>query len=251
MKKIILIGSEGILGSYYKKKLLASSKLLVTADIKIKKNKLSKKLIELKLDVEKDLEIRDFFFKIKKNYGSFDVLIYNAALTTEGIMKNFKKANNNENFETKIWDKTLNINLRGNFLCCKYFIKYHLKSSKFQKIINVGSIYGSNSPHHEIYKNEDFFSSLAYSAGKSGIIGMTKWLATKFANKKTTCNMISPAGVENNQKVRWKKKYLKLIPANKMANQQDIFGALEFLISDRSNYVNGQNLHVDGGFSAW
>ncbi len=251
MKKIILIGSEGILGKYYQKKLSSKSNILISADIAIKENNNLKNTFRYNLNLEKEQEIKDFFFKIKKRHGLFDILINNAALTTEGVQKIKKKKINKENYDTFIWDKTLNVNLRGTFLACKYFFNYHHNKNKLQKIINVGSIYGSNSPHHDIYKGENFFSSLAYTTSKSGLIGMTKWLANKYAKENTTCNMISPAGVSNKQNTRWKKKYLNLIPLGKMAEPKDIFGAINFLINENSNYITGQNLHVDGGFSSW
>ena len=115
----------------------------------------------------------------------------------------------------------------------------------------MGSIYGSLSPHHEIYKNQKFYSSISYSASKSGIIGLTKWLATSLAKHNTTCNMITSGGVFNKQNKRFVNKYSKLLPLNKMAKESDIFGLLKFLISEDSNYITGQNIFVDGGFSIW
>lgn len=120
-----------------------------------------------------------------------------------------------------------------------------------QKIINTGSIYGSLSPHHEIYNNQNFFTSLAYTASKSGLIGLTKWIATKYAKDKTTCNMLSPSGVINNQNKAFLNDYSKLLPIGRMAKKNEIYGLLEFLISEESNYINGQNILIDGGFSAW
>ena len=251
MKKIILIGSEGVLGKFYQKKLSTKNNLLVSADIKKSSKKNSKKSLKFNLDLEQESEIENLFIILKKKFGSFDVLINNAALTTEGTKKINNKKVNKKNYNTFIWDKTININLRGSFLSTKYFLKYHHNKKNVQKIINIGSIYGSNSPHHDIYKNESFFSSLAYTTSKSGLIGMTKWLATKYAKEKTYCNMISPAGVKNKQNKKWQKKYLKLIPIGKMADPSNIFGALEYLLSNNSNYMTGQNLHVDGGFSSW
>lgn len=251
MKKIILIGSEGILGKYYQKKLSGKSNILISADITIKEGKNFKNISKYKLNIENEQEIKEFFLKIKKKHGFFDVLINNAALTTEGIQKISNKKINKENYDTFIWDKTLKVNLRGSFLACKYFLNFHHKKTKLQKVINIGSIYGSNSPHHDIYKGENFFSSLAYTTSKSGLIGMTKWLAIKYAKEKTTFNMISPAGVSNKQNTIWKKKYLNLIPSGQMAEPKDIFGAIDFLINENSNYITGQNLHVDGGFSSW
>lgn len=251
MKRILLIGSEGILGKYFSKSLQNSDTQLFVADIKINKKKSTKKFISFNLNIESENEIKDLFLFIKKKYGKIDVLVNNAALTTEGVKNIFKKKFKEENFDTDIWNKTININLRGTFLSCKYFFNFHHDKKKLQKIINIGSIYGSFSPHHEIYKNEDFFSSISYTASKSGIIGLTKWLATKYIKENTSCNMISPAGVFNKQPKSFIKKYLKLMPSNSMANEKDIFEILNLIISSKTNYLNGENIHVDSGFSSW
>ena len=252
MKKIILIGSEGVLGKHYSKELLKISKKLVVADIKIKKTFNKKnRFIGKKLDIENEEEIEFFFKNLLKTQGKFDILINNAALTTEGVQKIVKKKYIREDFDTRIWDKTNAINLRGTFLACKHFLKYHNDKKINQKIVNIGSIYGSVGPHHEIYKNQNFFTSLAYAASKSGIIGLTKWLATSLAEQNTTCNMITPSGVFNKQNKKFLSSYRKLLPFKRMANQSEIYGLLKFLVSKESDYVTGQNLFVDGGFTSW
>ena len=252
MKKIILIGSEGVLGKHYSKELLKISKKLVVADIKIKKTFNKKnRFIGKKLDIENERQIEFFFKNLLKTQGKFDILINNAALTTEGVQKIVKKKYIREDFDTRIWDKTNAINLRGTFLACKHFLKYHNDKKINQKIVNIGSIYGSVGPHHEIYKNQNFFTSLAYAASKSGIIGLTKWLATSLAEQNTTCNMITPSGVFNKQNKKFLSSYRKLLPFKRMANQSEIYGLLKFLVSKESDYVTGQNLFVDGGFTSW
>tara|TARA_B100000963_G_scaffold109962_1_gene95714 strand:+ start:1149 stop:1904 length:756 start_codon:yes stop_codon:yes gene_type:complete len=251
MKKIVLIGCNGILGKYFFRKLKKKSKILVAADIDVKKNIKSKKFYKSKLNVENEEEVKLFFEEILKKFGKFDVLINNAALTSERIKKISKSKNIKENFDKEIWDKTNNVNLGGTFLAIKYFIKLHGDKKINQKIINMGSIYGSFSPHHSIYTNQKFYSSLSYSASKSGIIGLTKWLAASLANKNTTCNMITPGGVFNKQNKKFTSEYSKLLPINKMARESDVYGLLKFLISNDSNYITGQNIFVDGGFSIW
>ena len=251
MKKIILIGSEGALGKFYTKNLIKFNKKLVIADIKIKKDSKKGKLIKQKLNIENEEEVQNFFKKISQLYGKFDILINNAGLTNDGIQTIKKKHYSKEDFDSKIWDKTNNINLKGTFLACKYFLKYHNEKKINQKIINTGSIYGSLSPHHEIYKNQIFFTSLAYTASKSGLIGLTKWIAAKYAKDKLTCNMLSPSGVFNNQNKLFLKEYTKLLPIGRMATKSEIYGLLKFLISEESNYINGQDILIDGGFSSW
>ena len=162
-----------------------------------------------------------------------------------------KKLNKKDYFLTKVWDDTINTNLKGPFLTCKYFLKYHHNRTKDQRVINIGTIYGLNSPHHEIYQNQKFFSSLSYSSSKAGLLGMTRWLATKYAKEKTLFNMVSPAGVYNNHNKKFLREYTKMIPQKKMASEKQIFSAIEFLISENADYVLGQNIYVDGGFSAW
>ena len=178
-------------------------------------------------------------------------MINNAGLTNDGIQEIKKRKQYKEDFDSKIWNKTIDVNLKGTFLACKYFLKFHDQKKINQKIINTGSIYGSLSPHHEIYKNQKFFTSLAYSASKSGLIGLTKWIAAKYSKNKFTCNMLSPSGVASNQNKSFLKKYIKLLPIGRMATKSEIYGLLKFLISEESNYINGQNILIDGGFSSW
>ena len=252
MKKIILIGSEGVLGSYYKNILSKNSNYFLVVGDKQFKTKTNLKVIQEKIDLEKQQSILKFFKNLKYKYGDFDVLINNAAFTTEGILKSKKKLTNKfEDFDFNIWKKTIDINLTGAFLTCKYFIKYFHKKNISQKIINIGSIYGSHSPHHEIYNDQTFFSNIAYSASKAGLLGLTKWLATKYVNENTNVNIISPSGVYNNHNKKFVKNYLKITPINRMAKPEDIFGLLEFLMSEKSSYITGQNYHIDGGFSSW
>jgi NAD(P)-dependent dehydrogenase (short-subunit alcohol dehydrogenase family) len=129
-KKILLIGSEGVLGSFFAKNLSRENDMLFVADIKIKKDKIKKNKIDFKLNLESENEIKNLFLNIKKKYGEIDVLVNNAALTTEGVKKLFGSEIKKEEFNTAIWDKTININMRGVFLSCKYFFKYHHNKNK-------------------------------------------------------------------------------------------------------------------------
>lgn len=251
MKKIILIGSEGVLGRHYSLKLQSTKSILALGDIKIKKQFINKKVIKKNLNLTSEKNIEQFFIDIKKKFGKFDILINNGALTTEGMNKIKPKKLDKDEFNVDDWKKTLDTNLTGTFLSIKYFLKHHLNKDVIQKIINIGSIYGVVSPHHEIYKNQNFSSSLGYTASKSGLIGMTKWLSTKYSSEKILCNIISPSGVYNKQKKNFLQDYEKLLPYKRMAKPDEIYGALKFLISNESNYITGQNIIVDGGFSAW
>ena len=245
MKKICLIGGSGVLGKYFAKQLSLGSELHV-ADIGLKNIRKSKKLFNYYLDISDEKSVKEFFFKNKKK--PFDILINNSAFTTEMAAKKKLK---NDIFSSEVFKRTIDVNLKGVFLCCKYFIKYHHKKRIDQRVINIGTMYGLHSPHHEIYKGQKFFSSISYTASKAGIVGMTKWLATKYATENTNFNIVTPGGVFNRQNKKFIKKYSELIPKKKMASQEEIFSAIKFLIADDSKYVLGQNIYVDGGFSAW
>ena len=244
MKKICLIGGSGILGKFFAKKLSKNCELHV-ADIGLKNSK-NKNLNTYYLDLNDEKSIDEFFYKTKKK--PFDVLINNAAYTTEMAIKNNLSKNI---FSTDVFNQTIDVNLKGIFFCCKSFIKYHHKKKIDQRVINIGTMYAVHSPHHDIYKGENFFSSISYSVSKAGIIGMTNWLATKYAKENTNFNIVSPAGVINKQNKTFIKKYSQLIPKKKMATPNQIYSAIEFLISKDANYVVGQNLYVDGGFTSW
>lgn len=245
MKKICLIGGSGVLGKYFVKQLCKKNELHV-ADIGLKNVKKSKKLFTYYLDISNEKSVNHFFKKNKQK--PFDILINNSAFTTEMALA---KKTSKDIFSSEIFEKTIDVNLKGVFLCCKNFINYHHKKNIDQRVINISTMYALHGPHHAIYKNENFFSSLSYSASKAGVVGMTKWLATKYAIENTNFNSVSPAGVFNHQNKNFIKKYSELVPKKKMATQEQIFSAIKFLISKESDYVIGQNIFVDGGFSAW
>ena len=119
------------------------------------------------------------------------------------------------------------------------------------KLINVASMYALNGPHHEIYEGMPFKSFSAYSSSKAGIHGLTLWLASYWASKNCTVNTISPGAVYNGHSDEFQKRVSNLIIAGRMADPKEIGNAMLFLCSENSNYMNGQMLNIDGGFSAW
>ena len=99
-----------------------------------------------------------------------------------------------------------------------------------------------------MYKNTKIYNPAAYSSCKAALAYLTRWLAVSL-NKKIRCNMISPGGIEANQSIKFKKRYIKKVPLNRMTQIEDLLGPVVFLSSDMSKYITGQNIFVDGGFS--
>ena len=146
----------------------------------------------------------------------------------------------------------------GSFLCTKVFGSTMSKDGLGGVILNISSDLSVISPNQNIYKSNSnkenlntIFKPISYSVIKSGLIGMTKYIATYWADKGVRCNALSPGGVYNNQDKEFVKKISKLIPLNRMAKLDEYQSAIQFLCSDASSYLNGQNIVMDGGRSIW
>ncbi len=129
-------------------------------------------------------------------------------------------------------------------------IKIMIKSN-LGKIINIGSIYGVNSSDYRIYGKSGRNNSEVYSITKSGIIMFSKYLATHFASDNIQINTISPGGIKSNQSDDFIKNYTKKNPTRRMGCTKDLLPALDFLLSEKNVYTNGENIIIDGGFTKW
>jgi NAD(P)-dependent dehydrogenase (short-subunit alcohol dehydrogenase family) len=144
----------------------------------------------------------------------------------------------------------VNNHLGGYFLCSKFTAEL-MKKKSGGSILNFASIYGVVAPDFGIYKGTKMTMPAAYSAIKGGIVAFTRYLSTYYAKYNIRANVISPGGVYNHQNASFVAKYKERTPLNRMANPEDIVGAVVFLSSDASSYITGQNIIIDGGWSAW
>ena len=119
------------------------------------------------------------------------------------------------------------------------------------KIINIGSIYGVVSSNPNIYGLSGRNNSEIYSISKAGVIMLTKYLAAHYADSNIQINAISPGGIYRNQTGDFVSNYSSITPCKRLAKDIDFLPAFDFLISDKNNYTNGQNIIVDGGFTSW
>lgn len=120
------------------------------------------------------------------------------------------------------------------------------------KIINIGSIYGTVAPDPRLYEGTEMVrASAPYVASKSALVNLTRDLAVRLAPWNIQVNMLSPGGVEAGQPASFQERYVARTPAGRMATPADITGTLVYLASEASDYVAGQNIHVDGGFTVW
>ena len=160
-----------------------------------------------------------------------------------------------ETYPESSFDKIMNVNVKGVFLCCQVFGAAMARRGR-GSIVNVASIYGMVSPDQSLYayrrkRGEEFYKPVAYSVSKSAILNLTRYLATYWAGKGVRVNTVSFAGVAAEQDAEFLERYCPKVPLGRMANVEECAPPIQFLLADASSYVTGSNLVVDGGFTAW
>lgn len=251
-KVIIITGGAGLLGQQHAEVLSNAGANIVIADINQKMcDSVAERIsiesgfeaLGIAVDITNEISIQCLVERVKEKYGKIDILINNAVAKV-------KNSRIFEECELDTWNKCLNVNLTGVFLCSKIIGCEMIKLGK-GSIINIGSIYGLVGPDQSIYGDSGINSSAVYSASKSGVIGLTKYLATYWGNKGIRVNCLTLGGVENGQDQEFINKYSAKTPLGRMAKKEDYKGALLFLASEASAYMTGANLVIDGGWTAW
>ena len=235
-KVVVITGGAGLLGKMHAEAVTEAGGLPILTDV-----------VEASdcyyMDVTNKNSIEDFVNSLDK----VDVLINNAALNPKMSTKD--ETNRFEDFDLEKWNKSLQVNLTGAFLCSQVFINKMIRDKIKGIVINVASDLGVIAPNQTIY--EDDVKPVDYSVTKHGIIGLTKYLATYFADKNIRVNSISPGGIYTNQSKDFVERLSKLIPMGRMANKDEYKGAIMFLCSEASSYMTGHNLVLDGGRTIW
>ena len=186
-----------------------------------------------------------------------DVLVNNAGIDTQPSAPP-EVSGPFEHFPEEVFREVVDVNLVGTFLTCQAVGARMVQAGKGGSIINVGSIYGMVSPVQDIYAYKQeltgvpFIKPVAYSAAKSGIYNLTRYLATYWGKKGIRVNTFSPSGVwRETQDEHFQANYCARIPIGRMAQEDEYNGAILFLASDASRYMTGANLVMDGGWTAW
>jgi NAD(P)-dependent dehydrogenase (short-subunit alcohol dehydrogenase family) len=183
---------------------------------------------------------------VERQFGRLDVLINCAALVgstkLQGWVSSFEEQS------LSVWRDALEVNLTAPFALAQACYPL-LSASGHGSIINVGSIYGLVGPDWSLYEGTGLGNPAAYAASKGGLLNLTRWLATTLAPK-VRVNGLSPGGVARNQPDTFAVRYAARTPLGRMATEEDLKGATAYLASDLSAYVTGQNIVVDGGWTA-
>ena len=267
-KYALITGASGLLGKKHAEALLEIGTSVVLTDINLDFLKKTKEELELTdykgevicylMDVTSENSITKVSNELAKKNKRIDILINNAAINPKASsLKDNIRTTRIENFSTERWDSELAVGLTGSFLCSKIFGGIMAKDDNGGIILNIASDLSVIAPDQRIYQQKGLERELqpvkpiTYSVIKSGIIGLTRYLATYWPDKGIRSNALSPGGVYNNQDKEFVQNLSKLIPMGRMAKVDEYKGAIQFLCSDASSYMNGQNIIIDGGRSIW
>lgn len=198
-------------------------------------------------DLSRDEAGSDIVARTLAAFGRIDVVVNNAAFTGASGLPGYAVPFPQQSLEA--WDAALRVNLTAPFLLVQA-AREALASSGRGAVINIGSIYGIVAPNMGLYAGTVMGNPAAYGASKAGIAHLTRYLATVLAPH-VRVNCVSPGGIERGQPEAFQERYRGLTPLGRMGREEDLKGAIAFLAGDAAAYVTGQELAVDGGWTAW
>jgi NAD(P)-dependent dehydrogenase (short-subunit alcohol dehydrogenase family) len=214
-------------------------------------------VLAMPLDLTRDASIAALCARVVEELGRVDILINNAAgraagTAEEQIRRRFAAPRASmEGMSREMWEGAMSVNASGLFVCSQVFAEQMKAQGQGGSIVNISSIYGMVGPTFSIYRGTEMTNPPDYAFAKGGIINFTRYLATCYAPHGIRVNCLSPGGYYTGQPEVFVQNYEARTPLGRMARWNDLKGAAVFLASDASQYVTGQNLAVDGGWTAW
>lgn len=246
-KVVVVTGGAGLLGRSFGSACAARGATVYLADIDTESlseasGASGSDIRPVTMDITDEGSVTKALAAIVGQTGRIDVWVNNAYPRTDDWGLKF------ENIPLDSWRANVDGHLNGYCLCCQKVAEL-MKQQGGGSIINIGSIYGIVGPDFSIYEGTGMTMPAAYAAIKGGVIQFTRYLASYYGSAGVRVNAVSPGGVYNGQDDTFVSKYSARVPLGRMADPDDIVGAVLFLASDASRYVTGHNLVVDGGWS--
>ena len=265
-KTALITGAAGLLGIEHAEALLESGATVVLTDVgseslksasaRLSRNAKSSRILTRLMDVTKPDEVKGVADELEVSGLRVDILINNAAIDPKvRANKGIEETSRLEHFPISQWDLQLAVGLTGAFLCSQVFGASMAKDGNGGVILNIASDLSVFAPDQRLYKKDGVPADMqpvkpvTYSVIKTGLLGLTRYLATYWADKGVRCNALSPGGVFNGQSDEFVERLTALIPLGRMADRSEYRSAVQFLCSDASAYLNGQNIVMDGGRS--
>lgn len=265
-KTALITGAAGLLGFEHAAALLECDATVVLTDISGRQlaeaeRKLNREfkvanILVYEMDVSSPETIHSVQKALSDQGIAIDILVNNAAIDPK--VKNdagLVETSRLENFPIEQWDLQIAVGLTGAFLCSQIFGSAMAKSGKGGVILNIASDLSVFAPDQRLYRKEGLpedmqpVKPVTYSVIKAGLVGLTRYLATYWTDQDVRSNALSPGGVFNGQGEQFVQRLSKLIPLGRMATKDEYRAAVQFLCSDASSYMNGQNIVMDGGRS--
>jgi Dehydrogenases with different specificities (related to short-chain alcohol dehydrogenases) len=200
------------------------------------------------IDMAVEADVRTLPSQVAEKLGSLDILVNNAAfVSSDGSLSGWSVPFAEQSSAT--WREALEVNITAPTFLTQAAWPF-LKASGKGSVINITSLYAFLGPDLRLYENTSMNNVAAYAASKGGLLQMTRWLSTVMAPE-VRVNCVSPGGVWRSQPESFVKQFVSRTPLGRMAVEEDLKGVMAFLSSDMSQYVTGQHIPVDGGFSVW
>lgn len=265
-KWALITGGAGLLGIEHARALLSvdanvvlwdiNEKTLLEAQEMLKKEFSGQRISRQVVDITKESEVLVSLDLLSSQGITIYALVNNAAINPK-YSEDFQKPSSRvEYFSIEDWNTQLSVGLTGAFICSKN-VGERMEKAGGGVIVNIASDLSVISPDQRLYAQEGLKAEqqpvkpVTYSVIKSGLVGLTMYLATYWRSSNIRVNALSPGGVYENQDPAFVDKITSLIPLGRMAQKDEYHGAIQFLCSDASSYMTGQNLIVDGGRTLW
>jgi NAD(P)-dependent dehydrogenase (short-subunit alcohol dehydrogenase family) len=261
----VITGGAGLLGRKHAEIIAAAGGVPVLVDLGTASPEEKARLIKtaagvaaigIVADITKPEDVQSILEQVLDRFGRVDILINNAANNPRVEDPGALSWTRLENFPLTAWEADLAVGLTGAFLCSRVLGTEMARRNK-GVIVNIASDLALIAPDQRLYRDDSLpvdqqpVKPVSYSVVKSALIGLTRYLATYWADRGVRCNAISPGGVFNGQPETFVEKLTELIPLGRMAGIDEYQGAILFLCSDASSYMNGANLVIDGGRTCW
>lgn len=234
-KTALITGAAGLLGKKHAEAIMSAGGNVILTDV-----------VDDPECIYMDVTDKASIKKVANDIERVDILINNAALNPKMVERGENKF---EHFSLERWNQGINVNLTGAFLCSQVFISKMIEDNIKGVIINIASDLGIIAPDQRIYDGD--VKPVDYSVTKHGLIGLTKYLSTYYADKNIRVNSLSLGGVYTNQDEDFVNRLSNLIPMGRMASVDEYKGAIVFLCSEANSYMTGGNLILDGGRTIW
>ncbi|RZK09607.1 MAG: SDR family oxidoreductase [Flavobacterium sp.] len=238
-KVVIVTGGSGLIGRSIMNDIQKKGGIAINADINVETDFASH---QVKTDITSPDSIKEVIRSIIGNYGRIDGLVNNAYPRTSDWGNKF------EDIRYESWCRNVDFQLNSVFSFIQHVIA-ELEKTK-GAIVNIASIYGVVGNDLSIYEGTNITAPAAYSAIKGGVINFTRYLASYLGKRGIRVNAVSPGGIFDHQDKVFVNNYEKKVPLGRMGRPDDISPAVSFLLSEEAKYITGQNLIVDGGWTA-